>query len=59
MKNLPWIAMLVALGAVLQGFGAWRYASRMPGDYVGIGIYLSVFVLFIILAFVHYKKWVK
>jgi protein-S-isoprenylcysteine O-methyltransferase Ste14 len=50
-------AILFAVCVVLQGIGAVRYASRMPHDLVGIGLYSVTTVLFTLAAIGFYLKW--
>jgi hypothetical protein len=45
------------LGAgLLQIFGLIRHVERLPGDWVGIGIYFVCIVAFVIAAFGFYSR---
>ncbi len=50
-------AILFTVCFVLQGIGAVRYASRMPHDLVGIGLYSVTTVLFAVAAIGFYLRW--
>ncbi len=55
-----WIfAILFSIGFVLQAYGTVRYVSRMPDDWVGIGLYILNTVLFGILAVGFYAGWIR
>jgi hypothetical protein len=50
-------AILFTVCVVLQGIGVVRYASRMPGDLVGIGLYSLTTILFAVAAVGFYLTW--
>lgn len=50
-------AILFTVCVVLQSIGAVRYASRMPDDLVGIGLYSVTTVLFAVAAIGFYLRW--
>lgn len=47
------------MGFVLGAIGTVRYASRMPNDWVGIGLYAVTTILFAVAAVGFYLRWVK
>ena len=56
-----WLVAAVCLTAacILEGVGAARYLSRLPDDWIGIGLYIAASVLFGIAAFGFYTKWIR
>lgn len=55
-----WIpAVLFFVGFILQAIGTARYVSRLPSDWVGIGLYIVTTVSFAIVAIGFYAGWMK
>ena len=52
-------AMVAGFAFLLQGIGTIRYVSRLPDDWVGIGLYLTSTVLFAVVAVGFYAKWMS
>jgi len=46
-----------AIAFVLQAIGLARYISRLPEDWVGIGLYSITLVAFAVAAFGFYLQW--
>jgi uncharacterized membrane protein SpoIIM required for sporulation len=53
------VAVLLTIAAILEGIGSARYVSRLPDDWVGIGLYVAASALFAIAAFGFYIKWAQ
>ena len=55
-----WIpAALFIVGFILQAIGTARYVSRLPSDWVGIGLYIVTTILFGIAAIGFHAGWMK
>ncbi|MDY6893236.1 MAG: hypothetical protein SVO26_05945 [Chloroflexota bacterium] len=52
-------ALFLAITAVLQGIALARYLTRMPEDWVGIGLYIAAVVLFTIASLGFSISWVR
>jgi hypothetical protein len=52
-------ALCSALAFLLQGIGTIRYVSRLPDDWVGIGLYVTTAVLFAVAAVGFYGKYMS
>ena len=50
-------AMVSGFAFLLQGIGTIRYVSRLPDDWVGIGLYVTTAVLFAVIAVGFCGKW--
>ena len=50
-------SVCLAVACVLQAVGLARYVSRLPDDYVGIGLYSIALVAFAIGAMGFYLRW--
>jgi len=60
-KSSSWLfaAVCATIAFILEAIGAARYVTRLPDDWVGIGLYVSASVLFAIAAFGFYIKWAQ
>jgi hypothetical protein len=52
-------ALCSGFAFLLQGIGTVRYVSRLPDDWVGIGLYLTTAVLFAVIAVGFYGKYMS
>jgi len=50
-------ALCSAVAFLLQVIGTIRYISRLPDDWVGIGLYVTTAVLFAVIAVGFCGKW--
>ena len=60
-KSSGWLfgAVCLSIAFIFEALGAARYISRLPDDWVGIGLYVSASVLFAVAAFGFYIKWTR
>jgi len=58
-KSQGWLigAICAAIAFVLQAIGLARYISRLPEDWIGIGLYSFTLVAFAVAAFGFYVQW--
>ena len=60
-KSSGWLigAVYLSIAFVFEALGAARYISRLPEDWVGVGLYVSASVLLAVAAFGFYIKWTR
>jgi hypothetical protein len=58
-KNMLMGAVANAVACILQIVGLVRYVGRLPGDRVGIGLYVVTAIAFALGAFGFYARWKK
>jgi hypothetical protein len=58
-KNMLIGAVANAVACLLQIVGLVRYVGRLPGDRVGIGLYVATAIAFALGAFGFYARWKK
>ena len=60
-KSSGWLLATVysSIAFILEVVGAARYVSRLPGDWVSVGLYISASLLFAIATFGFYIKWTQ
>jgi hypothetical protein len=56
-KYLLFVAICATVATVLQIYGALRYIRRLPGDTLGVVLYITVAVLFGVVATANYCRW--
>ena len=57
--NLLITAICFTIAFILEGIGLIRYLSRLPDDWVGIGLYIAVIVGFTVAATGFFIQWKK
>jgi uncharacterized membrane protein len=60
-KSSGWLfaAVFAAIAFILEAVGAARYVSRLPDDWVGVGLHITASLLFAIAALGFYFKWTQ
>ena len=60
-KSSGWLfaTVFAATAFILEAVGAARYVSRLPDDWVGVGLYTTASLLFAIATFGFYIKWMQ
>jgi hypothetical protein len=58
-KNMLIGAVANGVACLLQIVGLVRYVGRLPGDRVGIGLYVATAIAFALGAFGFYARWRK
>ena len=53
------VAVCLTVACILQGVGLARYVTRLPHDWVGIGLYIAAAVGFAIAAIGFFIQWKK
>ena len=58
-KSQGWLigSISAAIAFILQAIGLARYISRLPEDWIGIGLYSITLVAFAVAAFGFYLQW--
>jgi hypothetical protein len=58
-RNMLIAAVCSTVACLLQVIGLIRYLSRLPDDWVGIGLYIATIVAFALGAIGFYGRWAK
>jgi putative effector of murein hydrolase LrgA (UPF0299 family) len=60
-KPSGWLfaTVFAAIALILEVVGTVRYVSRLPDDWLGIGLYISASLLFATATFGFYIKWTQ
>jgi uncharacterized membrane protein YhhN len=53
------VGVLSAVACLLQITGLARYVVRLPGDRLGIALYMVTIVAFALVALEHFARWRK
>jgi len=58
-KTPLFISVVAAVACILQVIGLIRYISRLPQDYIGIGLFSFTAVAFAIISIGFFIQWQK